>query len=118
MNMIQYQEAQIYCYATIYSMNRMLESPLEKDSLELQISELEKYIAEAKWGSQSPEMIVQTIVREVRYAVKAEGWSLSDVDGVSWFIGLYSEAYVRAQGGDFIKLFIVCYIKYFYPDAE
>ena len=60
---------------------------------------------------------IDNLVEYVRRDVLIEGWSTSDVDGVSWFLGLYATAYVRALGPMNLKtdhdVFIDGFVKYF-----
>ena len=60
---------------------------------------------------------VDQILEYVRRDIIDEGWSLSDIDGVTWFLGLYATAYVRALGTMCLKtdhdVFVDGFIKYF-----
>lgn len=60
---------------------------------------------------------IQRIVELVEQEMRNEGWSADDVDGVSWFLGLYSTAYVRALGTMCLKsdhdVFVDGFIEYF-----
>lgn len=60
---------------------------------------------------------IDTIISLVKESIIDEGWRLDEVDGVSWFLGLYSAAYVRALGTLCLKtdkdVFKTAFIKYF-----
>lgn len=61
------------------------------------------------------EMIIK-IVEWTKENTKSQGWSLTDEDGVSWFLGLWSKAYelsLESSRFTFSKIFKDAFIKYF-----
>ena len=52
----------------------------------------------------------------LKQAVRANGWNIQDEDGVSWWIGLYAQSYIRAMNNNehsFDEIFKTVFIKYF-----
>lgn len=60
--------------------------------------------------------VVEAIVKWTEQAVRENGWSLCDEDGVAWFIGLYCKSYIASMSfadTNYSTLFKECFIKYF-----
>ena len=63
------------------------------------------------------EDIIKVIIHSVVRDIQDEGWDLMDVDGVSWFIGIYVKAYIQATKSTeslYTKIFseiFVCYYR-------
>lgn len=60
--------------------------------------------------------ILQFMVTWTEQAVRANGWNIQDEDGVSWWIGLYAQSYIRAMNNNehsFDEIFKAVFVKYF-----
>lgn len=54
------------------------------------------------------------ILDYTRDSVKGSGWDLNDVDGVTWFIGNFTDAMLKAGLiDDYDEVFCMCFNKYF-----
>ena len=54
------------------------------------------------------------ILEYTRQSVKGSGWVLNDVDGVTWFIGNFTDAMVKSGTiDDYDAMFVKCFKKYF-----
>ena len=54
------------------------------------------------------------ILEYTRQSVKGSGWDLNDVDGVTWFIGNFTDAMVKSGTiDDYDAMFVKCFKKYF-----
>lgn len=54
------------------------------------------------------------ILEYTRQSVKGSGWDLNDVDGVTWFIGNFTDAMLKSGAiDDYDAMFIKCFNKYF-----
>lgn len=57
---------------------------------------------------------IQKIVEKTKKDILDEGWDIADKQGVSWFIGLYAQAYSIADSTkDFKQIFQDAFKKYF-----
>lgn len=54
------------------------------------------------------------ILEYTRQSVKGSGWDLNDVDGITWFIGNFTDAMVKSGTiDDYDAMFVKCFKKYF-----
>ena len=54
------------------------------------------------------------ILDYTRQSVKGSGWDLNDIDGVTWFIGNFTDAMVKSGAiDDYDEMFVKCFKKYF-----
>ena len=54
------------------------------------------------------------ILDYTRHSVKSSGWELNDVDGVTWFIGNFTDAMLKAKViDDYDTVFLKCFKQYF-----
>lgn len=54
------------------------------------------------------------ILDYTRQSVKGSGWDLNDIDGVTWFIGNFTDAMVKSGAiDDYDTMFVKCFKKYF-----
>lgn len=60
--------------------------------------------------------VVDYIVGKAREACDMNGWSMTDEDGIAWFVGLYTKAYLKALGimaRPYDIVFKACFKKHF-----
>lgn len=54
------------------------------------------------------------ILEYTRQGIKCSGWDFNDVDGVTWFIGNFTDAMLKAEViDDYDMVFVKCFKKYF-----
>lgn len=105
------KEAEIYCTSAKVSIKKQQGEDLEKV-----LNEISTHMLLNNWEDAPRTKVVNTIVGMVENDVKVEGWSLTDEDGVAWFMGLYCKSFIRSlrkRQESFDDLFKECFIDYF-----
>lgn len=105
------KEAEIYCSSVKITIKKK-----QSDDLEEQLNQMADEMCSKGWESLPRSMVVASLVRNVEEEVSSMGWSLTDEDGVSWFLGLLCKSFVRSmrfRQESFDKLFTECFIAYF-----
>ena len=104
------KEADIYCTSVKLSMKSQ---GVELDNT---LNLIAEQMLNEGWEDAPRATIITTILRFVEDHVIESGWSLTDEDGVAWFIGLYCKSFVRSlrhRQESFDDLFKECFIAYF-----
>ena len=105
------KEAEIYCNSAKFEIAR------QKRELEWQIGSMSNDLRRLGVSQMSYERIVDLIVFWSENMVKQSGWDLRDEDGAAWWIGLYTQSYLRAVGYcnySFEDIFKQAFIRYFH----
>ncbi len=105
------KEADIYCTSVKVSIKQQQGEELEKV-----INETASQMLIDNWEDAPRIKVILSIVSFVENDMKAEGWSLTDEDGIAWFMGLYCKSYIRSlrrRQESFDELFKECFIEYF-----
>lgn len=85
-------EAEIYCTSSKIGLNSQAQF-VEEASSAFATEMRDNDIAHMSF-----EQVVSYIVNKSREACDMNGWPMTDEDGISWFIGLYTKAYIKALG--------------------
>ena len=105
------QDAEIY-----YSSYRLAVSK-QGESIQYRINMLAKSLANSTIVRIPLNQAINLILSYVKEEMGHEGWQLDDVDGVSWFLGLYDSSYVRALGMMALvterEVFVKGFVQYF-----
>ena len=106
---IQYDDAQIYLNASKISLSRRTAEYL---------SVIDEQARSFKNIFDNYFMTIDDkcnlILDYTRQSVKGSGWDLNDVDGVTWFIGNFTDAMVKSGAiDDYDTMFVKCFKKYF-----
>lgn len=105
------QDAEIY-----YSSYRLAVSK-QGESIQYRINMLAKSLANSTIVRIPLNQAINWILSYVKEEMGHEGWQLDDVDGVSWFLGLYASSYVRALGMMALvterEVFVKGFVQYF-----
>lgn len=106
---IQYDDAQIYLNASKISLSRRSAEYL---------SVIDEQARSFKNIFDNYFMTIDDkcnlILDYTRQSVKGSGWDLNDVDGVTWFIGNFTDAMVKSGAiDDYDTMFVKCFKKYF-----
>jgi len=105
------QDAEIY-----YSSYRLAVSK-QGESIQYRINMLAKSLANSTIVRIPLNQAINLILSYVKEEMGHEGWQLDDVDGVSWFLGLYASSYVRALGMMALvterEVFVKGFVQYF-----
>lgn len=102
-------DAQIYCNSTKYALNKNAED------IRFQISDIVEHYKSNRIHLYPLSDIERIIVEWTKQSVARSDWSLNDIDGVCWWIGLYVMGYCKAIGDEnkFDVIFKTVFTKYF-----
>lgn len=102
------KEAEIYCTSTKVALAR------EAKEIEPQIVEMANNLVAMGTINLPYSTILQFMVTWTEQAVKTVGWDIHNEDSVSWWIGLFTESYIRATDAhSFDEIFKTVFISYF-----
>ena len=104
------REAEIYCTSAKVALRS------QEKSIEPQIADMANNLIVKGVLNLSYSTILQLMVTWTEQAVRANGWNIQDEDGVSWWIGLYAQSYIRAMNNNehsFEEIFKTVFVKYF-----
>lgn len=104
------KEAEIYCASTKIAFSQ------QATEIESQIAEIAAELECSSTIDMPYDAILNEMVSWTEVAVKSSGWNLLDEDGVSWWIGIFTQSYIRAKHNDtpsFDKIFKSVFINYF-----
>lgn len=104
------REAEIYCTSTKVALKS------QGKSIELQIADMANNLITMGAINLPYPTILQFMVTWTEQAIRANGWSIQDEDGASWWIGLYAQSYIQAINNNehsFDEIFKTVFIKYF-----
>ncbi len=104
------KEAEIYCTSTKVALKS------QERNIEPQIAGMANNLIVKGVVNFPYSTILQFMVTWTEQAVRANGWNIQDEDGVSWWIGLYAQSYIRAMNNNehsFDEIFKAVFIKYF-----
>lgn len=104
------KEADIYCASTQISMRN------QQEYVEQVVSEISTDFINRDIESQPYNQVVSLINKWTEDYVIQSGWSVTDEDGVSWFLGLFCKSYVRCLKNSIVpfdKIFKDCFKGYF-----
>lgn len=106
---IQYDDAQIYLEASKITLNRRSQEYLSL--IDQQAKDFKSYFSNYFLTLDDK---CDLILEYTKQSIKSSGWELNDVDGVTWFIGNFTDAMVKAEVVDnYDTVFIKCFKKYF-----
>ena len=105
----QYDDAQIYLNASKISLSRR--TPEYLSVIEEQARNFKEMFSNYFLTIDDK---CDLILEYTRQSVKGSGWDLNDVDGVTWFIGNFTDAMVKSGTiDDYDAMFVKCFKKYF-----
>lgn len=105
------KEAEIYCNSAKFEIAR------QKQALEWQITSMAEDLKQFGIKEMPYERVIEQIVFWSECMVKQSGWDLRDEDGAAWWIGLYTQSYLRAvndSNSSFEDIFKQAFIRYFH----
>lgn len=106
---IQYDDAQIYLNASKISLSKR--TPEYLSVIEEQARNFKDMFSNYFLTIDDK---CDLILEYTRQSVKGSGWDLNDVDGVTWFIGNFTDAMVKSGTIDnYDAMFVKCFKKYF-----
>lgn len=106
---IQYDDAQIYVNASKISLSKR--TPEYLSVIEEQARNFKDMFSNYFLTIDDK---CDLILEYTRQSVKGSGWDLNDVDGVTWFIGNFTDAMVKSGTiDDYDAMFVKCFKKYF-----
>ena len=106
---IQYDDAQIYLNASKISLSKR--TPEYLSVIEEQARNFKDMFSNYFLTIDDK---CDLILEYTRQSVKGSGWDLNDVDGVTWFIGNFTDAMVKSGTiDDYDAMFVKCFKKYF-----
>lgn len=106
---IQYDDAQIYLNASKISLSKR--TPEYLSVIEEQARNFKEMFSNYFLTIDDK---CDLILEYTRQSVKGSGWDLNDVDGVTWFIGNFTDAMVKSGTiDDYDAMFVKCFKKYF-----
>ncbi len=106
---IQYDDAQIYLNASKISLSNRSDEYLHviDDQAKMFKNIFSNYFL-------TSDDKCDLILDYTRQSVKSSGWDANDVDGVTWFIGNFTDAMVKSGAIDnYDTMFVKCFKKYF-----
>ena len=107
---IQYDDAQIYLNASKISLSKR--TPEYLSVIEEQARNFKDMFSNYFLTIDDK---CDLILEYTRQSVKGSGWDLNDVDGVTWFIGNFTDAMVKSGTiDDYDAMFVKCFKKYFH----
>lgn len=104
------KEADIYCASTQISMRN------QQEYVEQVVNEISADLIKRDIESLPYNQVVLLINMWAKDYVIQSGWSVTDEDGVSWFLGLFCKSYVRCLKNSIVpfdKIFKDCFKGYF-----
>lgn len=105
------KESEIYCTAAKVSIKNHQGATLENI-----LNNISSLMISEKWEDKPRTEVIHFIVNYVESSVKMEGWSLTDEDGVAWYMGVYCKSFIRSlrrRQESFDELFKECFVEYF-----
>ena len=106
---IQYDDAQIYLNASKISLSKR--TPEYLSVIEEQARNFKEMFSNYFLTIDDK---CDLILEYTRQSVKGSGWDLNDVDGVTWFIGNFTDAMVKSGTiDDYDAMFVKCFKKFF-----
>lgn len=104
------KEAEIYCKSAKFAM------ALQASDIESQIADMANNMKINGTIGLPYTTVLNYMVSWTEDAVIKSGWNLIDEDGVSWWIGLFTQSYIRATDDyphSFDEIFTQVFIRYF-----
>lgn len=85
-------EAEIYCRSSKIGLVS------QADFVEEASTAFAKEMRDADITHMSFDRVVSYIVGKAREACRMNGWSMTNEEGISWFIGMFTKGYIKAVG--------------------
>lgn len=79
--------------ATIYCISAKRAIDMQEESLMYRIRSMANDMSRQNQQFMPYDTFINKVVDWTEESIVAEGWSKTDVDGISWFIALYAKAY-------------------------